>query len=249
MLSFFKTKPPLVADLTWLGVDLHSHLLPGLDDGAPDLETSLFLIKKLNELGFSKFICTPHIFKELYPNTPASIGAALATVKESLKKAGSNIKVAAGAEYMIDGDFNMDEPLQLMPDNYILIEMSYLSEAPHIEQTVFDLQIKGYTVILAHPERYNFYHKSLSRYQRFKDMGCLFQLNLLSVTGYYGKEVKLVTDYLLKNKLYDLAATDLHHEKHLKALEHSVKNGELFKQIGNYPFKNQKLFDNNNNFT
>ncbi|RYF22889.1 MAG: histidinol phosphatase [Flavobacteriales bacterium] len=238
MLSFFKTKSPLVTDLNWLGVDLHSHL----DDGAPDLDTSLHLINQLNELGFNHFICTPHIFKELYPNTPATIAAALDEVKKALQKVDSKIYIDAGAEHMIDGDFDIKEELQVMPGDYILIEMSYLSETPNIEQTIFDLQIKGYTVILAHPERYNFYHKNLSRYTRFKDMGVLFQLNLLAVTGYYGKEVKLTADYLLKNKLYDLAATDLHHEKHLKALTNAVKSGEMFKQIGNYPFKNKKLF-------
>jgi protein-tyrosine phosphatase len=249
MLSFFKTKSPLVTDLSWLGIDLHSHLLPGLDDGAPDLETSLFLIKKLNELGFRKFVCTPHIFKELYPNTPATINASLQSVISALQKESTSIEVLAAAEYMIDADFDIKEELQGLPGDYILIEMSYLSETPNIEQIIFDLQIKGYTVILAHPERYNFYHKNLSRYQRFKDMGVLFQLNLLAVTGYYGKEVKLTADYLLKNRLYDLAATDLHHEKHLKALEHAVKNGELFKQIGDYPFKNRNLFTNHNNIT
>lgn len=246
MLSFFKSKSPLVTDLSWLGVDLHSHLLPGLDDGAPDLETSLFLIGKLNELGFTKFICTPHVFKELYPNTPATIGSALDEVKKALLKTDSKLEIAAAAEYMIDGDFNINEPLQAMDGNYILIEMSYLSETPNIEQIIFDLQIKGYTVILAHPERYNFYHKNLSRYQRLKDMGCLFQLNLLAVTGYYGKEVKQVSSFLLEQKYYDLAATDLHHEKHLMALTQVVKNGELFRLIGDYPFKNKKLFNNNN---
>jgi len=249
MLSFFKPKPPLVTDLSWLGVDLHSHLLPGLDDGAPDLDTSLFLIKKLNELGFSKFICTPHIFKELYPNNPTTINAALNKVKESLQKSNPEIGIAAGAEYMIDADFDLSDKLVCLLDNYLLIEMSYLNETPNIEQVVFDLQIKGYTVILAHPERYNFYHKNLIRYQRLKDMGCLFQLNLLAVTGYYGKEVKQVANFLLEKKYYDLAATDLHHEKHLTALEHVVKSGELFRQIGDYSFKNKKLFGNNNNFT
>ncbi|RZK51208.1 MAG: histidinol phosphatase, partial [Pedobacter sp.] len=140
MLSFFKTKSPLVTDLSWLGVDLHSHLLPGLDDGAPDLETSLFLIKKLNELGFHKFICTPHIFKELYPNTPATINAALQTVQTALQKEKAAIEILASAEYMIDGDFDIQEELQGMPGEYLLVEMSYLSESPNIEQTIFDLQ-------------------------------------------------------------------------------------------------------------
>ncbi|MBB2145910.1 histidinol phosphatase [Pedobacter sp. LMG 31464] len=242
MLSIFKRNSPVVTDLSWLGVDIHSHLLPGIDDGAPDLETSIFLIKNLNELGFTKFICTPHIFKELYPNTPETIHAVLHGVRTSLQKNGSTVEIAAAAEYMIDADFELNDSLLCLPEKHVLIEMSYLSEVPNIEQVIFDLQIRGYTVILAHPERYNFYHKNLSRYQRFKDMGCLFQLNLLSVTGYYGKEVKQAADYLLKKNHYDLAATDLHHEKHLSVLQQIVKSGELFRMIGDYPFKNKQLF-------
>ncbi len=216
--------------------------MPGIDDGSPDVDTSIHLISKLHELGFHKFICTPHIFKEFYPNTQETIGAALKIVREKVKLANLKIEIGAGAEYMIDSDFKMTDKLVCLSGKYLLIEMSYLMETPNIEQVIFDLQIKGYTVVLAHPERYNFYHKNVVRYQRLKDMGCLFQLNLLSVTGYYGKEVKSASEYLLKVKLYDLAGTDLHHEKHLRALEKEILNTHLFQAVGNYPFKNKELF-------
>lgn len=241
MFSFFKSKPPIVSDLAWLGVDIHSHLLPGIDDGAPDLATSLHLINKLQELGLQKFTCTPHIFKELYPNTPATINAALNLVKQGLQQSGSKVQIAAAAEYMVDGDFEIASDLLCLKDKYILVEMSYLNETPNIDQIIFDLQIKGYKIVLAHPERYNFYHQAHDRYYRLKDMGCLFQLNLLSVTGYYGKPVKLAAEYLLKNNLYDLAGTDLHHEQHLRALESAVKSGKMHEKIGNYPFKNSQF--------
>ncbi|RDC54261.1 histidinol phosphatase [Pedobacter chinensis] len=242
MFSFFKPKPPLVTDLGWLGIDLHSHLLPGVDDGSPDVATSISLIKALHELGIYKFICTPHIFKELYPNTAETIMPALAAIETALKQNDIQVEVSAAAEYMIDHDFQLANDLLCVASKHILIEMSYLNETPNIEQVIFDLQIKGYIVILAHPERYNFYHNDHQRYHRLKDMGCLFQLNLLAVTGYYGKEVKQAAAYLLKNKLYDLAATDLHHEKHLKVLQQVVKTGDLFHLIGQYPFKNKQLF-------
>ncbi len=242
MFSIFKRKSPLVTDLGWLAVDIHSHLLPGIDDGAPDVKTSLSLIRGLHELGIHKFVCTPHIFKELYPNTGATIANALKEVEEDLKRQSIVVEIAAAAEYMIDEDFEIIDGLLCLPGKYLLIEMSYLNETPNIEQVVFDLQIKGYKVILAHPERYNFYHHDLARYVRLKDLGCLFQLNLLSVVGYYGKEVKKTADYLLKNKLYDLAGTDLHHDKHLDALSKVVKSGALYQQIGEYPFKNASIF-------
>ena len=241
MFSFFKKKTH-VDHVEWLGIDIHSHLLPGIDDGAADVDTSISLIKGLSELGFNKFICTPHIFTELYPNTPQSINGALALTTSALKKEGLNVQIGAGAEYMVDESFKISNEHLCLKEKYILIEMSYLNEYPNIEQVIFDLQIKGYIVVLAHPERYNFYHNAIERFHRFKDMGVLFQLNLLAVIGYYGKEVKSTAEYLLKKGCYDLAATDLHHEKHLQALTNAVRGGHLYQKIGNYAFKNKELF-------
>lgn len=244
MFSIFKrNKESKVTDLAWLGVDMHSHLLPGIDDGSKDIVESVSYIKSLTELGFSKLICTPHVFSELYPNTPEIILPVLGNVVEALVSTSIDVKIDVAAEYMIDETFNVKAEHLCLPNKHLLIEMSYLSEAPNIEQVIFDLQIKGYNIILAHPERYNFYHKNLDRYQRLKDMGCLFQLNLLSVLGYYGKDVKSVTEYLLEKRLYDFGGTDLHHEKHLEALEVAVTNGHLFNRIGRYEFKNKQIFE------
>jgi protein-tyrosine phosphatase len=241
MFSIFKKKN-IVSDIEWLGVDIHSHLLPGIDDGSPDVEQSVFLIRSLNELGFSKFICTPHIFQELYPNTPETISEALSITQDALKAANVNVEISAAAEYMVDEGFEVKDGLAVMPGNYILVEMSYLNETPNIEAVIFDLQIKGYKIILAHPERYNFYHNEHKKFHRYREMGVLFQLNLLSVIGYYGKEVKRTADYLLESKQYDLAATDLHHSKHLGVLTNAIRSGDLFERIGKYPFKSKELF-------
>jgi protein-tyrosine phosphatase len=241
MFSIFKKKN-IVSDIEWLGVDIHSHLLPGIDDGSPDVEQSVFLIRSLNELGFSKFICTPHIFQELYPNTSETISQALDSTKVALKAANINVDISAAAEHMVDEMFEIKDGLIAMPGNHILVEMSYLNETPNIEKVIFDLQIKGYKVILAHPERYNFYHQTHEKFHKYKDMGVLFQLNLLSITGYYGKEVKRAAEYLLESKCYDLVGTDIHHNKHLEALTKTVKSGYIFNKIGSYEFKNQILF-------
>jgi len=242
MFSFFQKKKPLVTDLSWMGVDIHSHLLPSLDDGSPDVMTSVALIRRLSNIGLDTFHCTPHIFKELYPNTPQTINAALDQLRKALEEEKIDVKVTAAAEHMVDSDFTVEEGLMSLPDKHLLIEMSYLNETPNIEQVIFDLQIQGYTVVLAHPERYNFYHQNFPRYRRLKDMGCLFQLNLLAITGYYGKPVKQVAEQLLASKLYDLVGTDLHHEKHLQALEYAVHQGILFQKVGHFPFLNQQLF-------
>ena len=242
MFSIFKKKKALVTDLTWMGVDLHSHLLPGIDDGSPDVETSVSYIKALKELGISKFHCTPHIISDFYPNTAETINAARQLLANALQEQNLDVVLTAAAEHMVDDGFSITDDLLCLPNKHILIEMSYLNETPNIEQVIFDLQIKGYKVVLAHPERYNFYHNSRERFHRLKEMGVLFQLNLLAVLGYYGKDVKFCAAYLLENNCYDLVATDLHHEKHLQTLSISVKSGKLHEKLGDYYFKNMELF-------
>jgi protein-tyrosine phosphatase len=240
MFSFFEKKN-IVSDIEWLGVDIHSHLLPALDDGCKDNTESLDFIKQLVDLGFYELNCTPHIFSDLYPNTPDTILPALHTVDQLVSNAGISVKIGAAAEYMTDSAFKPVSGLLTLPGNHILIEMSYLAETPNIDQLVFDLHIAGYKVILAHPERYNFYHATTERYHRLKELGCFFQLNLLSTLGYYGSAVKHASEWLLKNDLYDVAGTDLHHYKHMKVLSNAVRDGSLFKKIGHYDFKNKEL--------
>jgi len=241
MFNFFNKKSH-VDNLEWLGVDIHSHLLPGLDDGSPDLATSIRLIGNLTGLGFRKLICTPHIFTELYPNSDKTILPALSAVQSAVADAKINVTIDAAAEYMVDETFEVKVPHLTLPGDFILVEMSYLNETPNIEQIIFELQIKGYKVILAHPERYLFYHLEKQRFDRLNDQGVCFQLNLLSVSGYYGKEVKKAAEYLLEKKYYDFAGTDLHHDKHLMALTDSVRTGLLHRKLGAYPFKNKEVF-------
>jgi protein-tyrosine phosphatase len=241
MFSFFKKKN-LVTDVSWLGVDIHSHILPGIDDGSKTIEQSLSYVEMMHNLGYQKLICTPHIFTELYPNTPETILPLLKVVQQSVLNNGIDISVEAAAEYMINNDFKVASDLLTLPGNYLLIEMSYLSEAPNIENIIFELQVKGYKLVLAHPERYNFYHKEPHRYKRLREMGCLFQLNLLSITGYYGSNVKNAAQFLILEKMYDLAGSDLHHDKHMALLRDVVQSGRLYNAIGTYPFRNKEIF-------
>ena len=241
MFSFFK-KRNLVTDISWLGVDIHSHILPGIDDGAKNMGQSLSYIRQMTELGFERLIFTPHIFKELYPNTQDTILPVLENVKAELDNEDIRIQIGAAAEYMLDYDFAAGDSLLCLPNNHLLIEMSYLSETPNIEDVIFDLQIKGYKLVLAHPERYNFYHNNLQRYTRLHEMGCLFQMNLLSIVGYYGPEVRNASKYLLQKNMYDLAGSDLHHDKHMALLKNNIQNGVLYNLIGSYPFLNKEIF-------
>ncbi|TCD01950.1 histidinol phosphatase [Pedobacter frigidisoli] len=241
MLNFFSKKQK-VTDIAWLGIDMHSHILPGIDDGSPDLATSIRFVKALQELGYDQLIATSHIFKELYPNTYETINAAKDLLQVEMDKQNISLKLSAAAEYMVDPDFNLNESMCTLNNKHLLIEMSYLTETPNFSKTIFDIEINGYQPILAHPERYTFYFKDRSRLKRFKEKGCLLQLNLLSVLGYYGKDVKQLADVLIKEKMYDLAGTDLHHDKHLRTLTDSVQSGKLYDLIGNYNFKNQEIF-------
>jgi len=241
MLSFFSKKNK-VTDISWLGVDMHSHILPGIDDGSPDVATSLRFVKSLQELGFEQLICSPHIYKELYPNTIETISAAKAILQDAMNKANVSLKLSAGAEYMIDQDFSLEDELCSLDQQHLLVEMSYLNESPGISQTIFDIEIKGFRPILAHPERYTFYFKDRSRLKRFKEKGCMLQMNLLSILGYYGRDVKQLAESLLREKMYDFAGTDLHHDKHLITLTEGIQSGRLFEAIGNYNFKNQEVF-------
>ncbi len=241
MFSFLK-KRTHIDHLEWLGVDMHSHLLPGIDDGSADTSQSVSFIKRLNELGLQKLLCTPHIFSELYPNTQDTIQLALENTRLAMKEARIAVEIGAAAEYMINDTFVISDELVCLPGKHVLIEMSYLAEMLSIEQVIFNLQVKGYVVILAHPERYSFYFERHQRFHRFKEMGVLFQLNLLSLSGYYGKDVKKLAEYLLQKNYYDLAGTDLHHEKHLQVLTEETQSGRLFEKLGHVDFKNKELF-------
>lgn len=225
MFSIFKKKSSVSVDLSVLGTDMHSHLLPGIDDGSPDDATSLTLIKGLQHLGYRQFITTPHIMWDVYKNNATSITNAHGQLERSLQQEGLAIPVRAAAEYYLDDHFDellrKDVPLLTVKDNWVLVEFSFVAAPRNVKETLFELQIKGYKPILAHPERYNYLISQKDWYDELKEAGCYFQLNLLSLTGYYGKIPNELAHYLIKKKYIDLLGTDLHHERHLDALRSS----------------------------
>lgn len=219
---FFKKKIPLTDFFTDGFVDIHSHLLPGIDDGATDMDTSIALLLKMASYGIKNFITTPHVLGSVYPNSSEVIKQKLAAVKKELEKREiKGISIQAAAEYMLDGEFSAlldQKDILVLKDNYILVEMSYFSAPINLYELLFKIQLKGYKPILAHPERYNFYHTDFKNYYKLKQAGCLFQLNLLSLTDQYGKGVQKTSEKLLKENLYDFVGTDTHHQNHLELL-------------------------------
>lgn len=232
--------------LSFIEVDMHNHLLPGIDDGSESVETSLFLAKGLSDLGIKRSISTPHIIQGVHPNTKATIAQAHNQLKDALLTQGSALEVLAAAEHMIDDGLQVllrENELCVMPGGYVLIEMSYLAESRSLFQTIFDIQSLGYKPILAHPERYGYYHQNPDMYKKIKDTGCLLQLNLLSVSRYYGVDVKNAAMNLMKLGMYDFVGTDMHHEKHLNALYDVVTKYSLRDLLKSCSILNPSLVD------
>ncbi len=242
MFTFFNRKPKK-ADLSWLQVDMHSHILPGIDDGCVSIEQSLHLLERLHDLGLSTFHFTPHVFLEMYPNTQATISDAYTRLKEQIP---ASIKTAFAAEYMLDAAFEKQlskpEELLLLPHKHILVEMSYMQESLRIDELVFELKVLGYKPILAHPERYVYYHGDVAKLKRFKETGLMMQVNILSLLGYYGSRERQVARWLADQGWIDLLGTDAHHERHVNAIEKGLEHENLIKALRKCSIKNQALF-------
>lgn len=232
MFSLFRKKEERAdSDYFPLTTDIHSHILPGIDDGSPDINTSIALIQGLMKMGVTKSIATPHIIGDMYRNNPDSIGKAQKKLQDELTKRKIKFELSAAAEYMLDSYFfellDSGQKLLTIKDNILLTEFSYASRPDDPGKLSFAIIMAGYTPILAHPERYPYYYGINKMYHHLADLGFQLQLNLLSLTGYYGKEAAKVSQYLLKNDLYTYIGTDMHHERHLNALS-DPRNRNLF---------------------
>ncbi|OCX51292.1 capsular biosynthesis protein [Mucilaginibacter sp. PPCGB 2223] len=207
-----------------IAVDMHSHVLPGIDDGAQNPQESIELIKTMMSAGIKKIIATPHVMNDYYRNTPESIKSALAVLKAELAEQQIDIPVEASAEYFFDEVFmELVEKNELLPmgKNYILFEFSFVSPPPVFIPTIIKLKDMGYIPILAHPERYPYY--TLDQYKNLKQWGCMLQLNTISLTGYYGRETKLCAEELVDNQLVDFISSDMHATRHADAFVRSLE--------------------------
>lgn len=206
-------------------IDIHSHILPGIDDGASNIEDTRFLLEQMISLGFEQCITSPHSFTHVWDNNREIIENKLSETRLELSNKLNSFLKSTASEYMID-DFFIEkmenEKLLVLKDNLVLVEMSYLNPTISLKNVLFEMQMKGYIPVLAHPERYTFYHNSLKSYEELKNMGCLFQLNLLSTVGYYGSPIAKIADYLLKNNFIDYVGSDIHHHKHIEAFQYEL---------------------------
>lgn len=220
-----KSKEPF--DFACLKTDVHSHLIPGIDDGSASMEDTIALLKKFEELGYKKVITTPHIMSDYYPNTPSTILDGLEQVRKEIQKEGMKIKIDAAAEYYYD-EFFFDkikkEKLLTFNGNHVLFEFSFSSKPTNIKSLIFELRSNHYQPVLAHFERYPYFFDDIQYARTLREQGVKIQVNLSSITGHYGKPVTKQAQKLIDEKLVDLVGTDCHRMQHLEILEEAKTN-------------------------
>jgi protein-tyrosine phosphatase len=247
LLNIFKKKKTRLetpVDLSVLGCDVHSHFIPGIDDGAKTIEDSVEMIKQMHELGYRKVITTPHIMGDFYRNTPEIILSGLEQVREALKKANIPITIEAAAEYYLDYDLErkMDEgKLLTFGNNHVLFELSYMNAPENLFHTIFRMQTIGYQPVLAHPERYNFWHHDFSKYESLVEKGVKLQLNINSLSGYYSLATQKIAEQLIDKDMISYLGSDCHHIGHINLMKNVIYEKHLEKLLASKELLNKNL--------
>jgi protein-tyrosine phosphatase len=230
-------------ELSAIGVDMHSHLIPGIDDGSKSMDESIALLVKFESLGYRKVITTPHIMSDYYKNTPEIIERGLEEVRATAKMVGLNIEIEAAAEYYFDDEFLKsidDKKLLTFGDNYVLVEFAFTGQLMFENEMFFSLISKGYRPVLAHFERYASFHGNTDKAREYRSRGVLIQMNLSSLFGHYGPEVRKQAERLIDENLVDFAGTDCHRMQHLISLEENLALPYMHKLV-NMDLKNKDL--------
>ncbi|MFA0961892.1 tyrosine-protein phosphatase [Roseivirga sp. BDSF3-8] len=226
-------------------VDIHSHFIPGIDDGSETMEQTIHMLRRMEEFGYQKVITTPHIIHDTYRNTPEIILEGVRKVQEAVKKESIPIRIEAAAEYYLDEFFmeklaNKSEKILSFGDDYVLIETSFINEPVFLEHAIFELQSQGYKPVLAHPERYLYFHNKKEELSRLKERGLLLQVNLNSLNGYYAKPASNIAAWIIENKMANFLGSDCHHDRHLDNIG-KVINSKLFDKALDNPLLNTEL--------
>lgn len=230
LFSKSKKQPQETFDYDFVSVDMHSHVLPGIDDGAPTVEDSTILIREMMALGIKKIIATPHIMADYFKNNATTINDALQRLKNHLKTEGIDITVEAAAEHYFDEYFLKlidTDQLMLIKNKYVLFEMAFTSKPPNVVHTMQKIIDKGLIPIMAHPERYGYF--TVEEAEGMRNWGCRMQLNTISLTGYYGKEVKKKAEAFIDAGLIDFISSDMHHPRHAHAFKTALQTSYLKK--------------------
>jgi protein-tyrosine phosphatase len=244
--NIFRSKERLVEpyDFASLKVDVHSHFIPGIDDGADTMETSVELVKSMKELGFKKVITTPHVMSDYYKNTPDIINRGCDELRETLVKEGIDIDIECAAEYYLDAELASKikkKELLTFGDNYVLFELPFISEPPNLASIIFEMQLAGYKPVLAHPERYTFWHLDFEKYQGVFEKGVILQMNINSLTGHYSPQVKKVAQRLIESEMIQLVGSDCHHVGHIQLMNQAARSQAFHNLANSGKLLNNKL--------
>ena len=223
ILDFFKKKetlPPF--NLGSIAIDIHSHLIPGIDDGSQSMDHTIAMLTKFKELGYKKVITTPHIMSDGFPNTPEIILNGLDAVREEISRIGLDIEIEAAAEYYFDETLIpkiKNKELLTFGDNYVLIEFAFHSPPQYLDQLFFELQTNESRPVIAHFERYIYYLGSVAKAEEWRTKGINIQINLNSLTGHYGPDIRKQAERLIDASAFDFVGTDCHRIEHLMILQ------------------------------
>jgi tyrosine-protein phosphatase YwqE len=205
--------------------------LPGIDDGVQSIEEALKVIKGFINLGYKKLVTTPHIMYDIYKNDADIILGKLAEVKNALVETSLDIEIEAAAEYYLDENFlaliNSNSKLLTFGDNYVLFELSFMTKPLTIKEAVFSMQTKGYKPVLAHAERYLYFHDNIKDLQELSNNGVLLQLNLLSLLGYYSKSVNKMANQLIEQKMISFIGSDCHNANQLMSVAEVLNSAAM----------------------
>ena len=220
--SFLRSKKSDV-----LHVDIHSHILPGVDDGSKSMSESLEILRGLESLGYQKAITTPHIYPELYPNKEADLLEALPSLRDAAVDAGLRIEVGLAAEYFVDGTFleRLKEKSRFLTfgDRYLLMETAFGNLPLFWEEVLFESKAQGFKPVLAHPERFTYVMDDITMLSRWRKIGLLFQVSLPSLVGFYGSTQKKLALQIIKLGYCDFLGSDIHSPSHLPVLQKALK--------------------------
>lgn len=216
--------------------DIHSHILPGVDDGISSFNEAWKALTFLKSVGFDRICLTPHIMDELPENNTIKLRIGF---NEFSANCSVDIQLRLAAEYMIDSGFqtHFKNGLLAMKSRHVLVENSCIAPFSNFNTLLSRMVTEKYIPIIAHPERY--LYMSDNDYSALKFKNYKFQLNLLSLSGYYGSQVQHRAEFLLKNDLYDFIGTDFHNlDIFKKRIAKIVLTQELIGQL-------KKLIQNN----
>jgi tyrosine-protein phosphatase YwqE len=225
-------------------VDIHSHLIPAIDDGAKDMQSAVELIRGVKELGFKKLITTPHTMSHRFKNSSKTILNGFESLKNELQQQNIDIEIEVASEYYLDEhffDLLAKKDILTFGENYLLFEHAYGIKPLHYESLIFEIKVAGYRPVLAHPERYLFMHNDFALYERLKELGVYFQINLNSLGGYYSKDVQKVAHKLVERGWIDFIGSDMHHKSHLQHFSKNLHSKNLAKVFKYNTILNQQL--------